>query len=150
MDNFLLRSSSGSFEAASLFTNEKIASARGKIVEALNESLTAGSAQKCEIIAKVQELILHSDTDLLLEFLENILAFAHDTNQDVRKAVAGFIEEVCKMNIEMLPKVVNILFGLLQDSAPSVAKKVIQGCGAIVGCRILRKRWSRLGIRCAW
>uniref|UniRef100_A0A1Q3F080 Putative mrna cleavage and polyadenylation factor ii complex subunit pta1 n=1 Tax=Culex tarsalis TaxID=7177 RepID=A0A1Q3F080_CULTA len=131
MDNFLLRSSSGSFEAASLFTNEKIASARGKIVEALNESLTAGSAQKCEIIAKVQELILHSDTDLLLEFLENILAFGHDTNQDVRKTVAGFIEEVCKMNISLLPKVVNILFGLLRDPAPSVAKRVIQGCGAI-------------------
>ncbi|EDS35552.1 symplekin [Culex quinquefasciatus] len=129
MDNFLLRSSS--FEAASLFTNEKIASARGKIVEALNESLTAGSAQKCEIIAKVQELILHSDTDLLLEFLENILAFGHDTNQDVRKTVAGFIEEVCKMNISLLPKVVNILFGLLRDAAPSVAKRVIQGCGAI-------------------
>ncbi|KAL9697925.1 hypothetical protein quinque_001366 [Culex quinquefasciatus] len=120
-----------SFEAASLFTNEKIASARGKIVEALNESLTAGSAQKCEIIAKVQELILHSDTDLLLEFLENILAFGHDTNQDVRKTVAGFIEEVCKMNISLLPKVVNILFGLLRDAAPSVAKRVIQGCGAI-------------------
>lgn len=130
MDNFL-RSSNFSHETASLFANEKIVSARSKIVEALNESLTANATQKCEIIAKVQELILHSDTELLLEFLEDILAFSHDVNQDVRKSVAGFIEEVCKMNVNLLPKVVGVLFSLLRDTAPSVTKRVIQGCGAI-------------------
>ncbi|XP_055632953.1 symplekin [Toxorhynchites rutilus septentrionalis] len=130
MNNFL-RSSSFSQETASLFTNEKYASACGKVVKLLNESLMANASQKCEIISKVQELILHSDTDLLLEFLDNILSFAHDTNQDVRKSVAGFIEEVCKINIPLLPKLVNVLFALLRDSAPSVAKRVIQGSGAI-------------------
>lgn len=79
----------------------------------------------------MQELAIHSDVALLLEFLENILAFAHDSNQDVRKAVAGFIEEVCKANTSLLPKVVHILFALLRDTAPSVTKRVIQGCGAI-------------------
>ncbi|XP_058822982.1 symplekin isoform X2 [Topomyia yanbarensis] len=130
MDNFL-RSSSFSQETALLFTNEKIASARGKIVDLLNDSLTANAAGKSEIIAKVQELIIHSDAELLLEFLDNILAFAHDPNQDVRKSVAGFIEEVCKSNINFLPNVVNTLFALLRDSAPSVSKRVIQGCGTI-------------------
>ncbi|XP_055603374.1 symplekin-like [Uranotaenia lowii] len=130
MDNFF-GSSSFSQETASLFTNEKIVSARGKIIDALNDSLTANTSQKCEIIAKVAELVLHSDIELLMEFLENILAFGHDSNQEVRKSVAGFIEEVCKMNINLLPKVVNNLFGLLRDSAPSVTKRVIQGCGAI-------------------
>ncbi|XP_053692302.1 symplekin-like [Sabethes cyaneus] len=130
MDNFL-RSSSFSHETALLFGNEKIASARTKIVEALNESLTANATEKCEIIAKVQELILHSDTELLLEFLDNILTFAHDPNQEVRKSVAGFIAELCKNNISFLPKVVNTLFALLRDTTPSVSKRVIQGCGAI-------------------
>ncbi|XP_021704446.1 symplekin [Aedes aegypti] len=129
MDFF--RSSSFSQETASLFMDEKTASARMKIIEALNESLTANTTQKCEIIAKVQELIIHSDTDLMLEFLDNILAFAHDSNQEVRKSVAGFIEDVCKTNISHLPKVVHILFALLRDTAPSVTKRVIQGCGAI-------------------
>ncbi|XP_055540721.1 symplekin [Wyeomyia smithii] len=130
MDNFL-RSSSFSHETAMLFTNEKIASARTKIIEALNESLTANATEKCEIIAKVQELIIHSDVELLSEFLDNILAFAHDQNQEVRKSVAGFIEDVCKNHISFLPKVVNTLFALLRDMAPSVSKRVIQGCGAI-------------------
>lgn len=79
----------------------------------------------------MQELIIHSDAELLLEFLDNILAFAHDSNQEVRKSVAGFIEEVCKANISHLPKVVHILFALLRDTAPSVTKRVIQGCGTI-------------------
>ncbi|XP_058454907.1 symplekin [Malaya genurostris] len=130
MDNFL-RSSSFSQETALLFTSEKVALARNKIVDALNDSLTANAVGKCEIIAKVQELILHSESELLLEFLDNILAFAHDPNQDVRKAVAGFIEEICKTDISFLPNVVNTLFALLRDSAPSVSKRVIQGCGTI-------------------
>uniref|UniRef100_A0A182RXR1 Symplekin n=1 Tax=Anopheles funestus TaxID=62324 RepID=A0A182RXR1_ANOFN len=130
MEN-LLRGSSSFSEAAMLFTDEKIANARTKIVEALNETQTANATQKCEIIAKIQELLLHTDVELLNEFLENILVFAHDVASDVRKAIAGFIEEVCKQHIATLPKVVGTLFSLLRDSIPNVTKRVIQGCGSI-------------------
>ena len=60
----------------------------------MNETVTAGAQKKCEIIATVQELILHTAVELLDEFLENVLSFSQDVNQDVRKNVAGFIEEV--------------------------------------------------------
>uniref|UniRef100_A0A182NRE9 Symplekin n=1 Tax=Anopheles dirus TaxID=7168 RepID=A0A182NRE9_9DIPT len=130
MEN-LLRGSSSFSEAAMLFTDEKIASARTKIVEALNETQTASTTQRCEIISKVQELLLHTDVELLNEFLENVLALAHDPNFEVRKAIAGFIEEICKQHIAMLPKVVGTLFSLLRDTAPNVTKRVIQGCGSI-------------------
>lgn len=42
----------------------------------------------------IQELILHSDIELLDEFIDDVLSLAFDANQDVRKTVAGFIEEV--------------------------------------------------------
>ncbi|XP_058118811.1 symplekin [Anopheles coustani] len=130
MEN-LLRGSSSFGEAAMLFADEKIVSARSKIVEALNEAQTATPARKCELIAKVQELLLHTDVELLNEFLENILVFGHDPNQDVRKNIAGFIEEMCKKHIAMLPKVIGELFSLLRDRSPNVTKRVIQGCGSI-------------------
>ncbi|XP_040172617.1 symplekin [Anopheles arabiensis] len=130
MEN-LLRGSSSFSEAAMLFTDEKIASARTKIVEALNEAQLATTGQKCEIIAKVQELLLHTDVELLNEFLENMLVLAHDPVAEVRKAIAGFIDEICKQHIAMLPKVVGPMFSLLRDSAPVVTKRVIQGCGSI-------------------
>ncbi|XP_058055491.1 symplekin [Anopheles bellator] len=126
----LLRGS-GFSEAAMLFTDEKIVNARTKIVEALNESQTATTTTKCEIIAKLQELLLHSDVELLNEFLENILVLGHDTHADVRKAIAGFIEEMCKQHIALLPKVIGELFSLLRDLSPNVVKRVIQGCGSI-------------------
>ncbi|XP_053659395.1 symplekin [Anopheles marshallii] len=130
MEN-LLRGSSSFSEAAMLFTDEKIANARTKIVEALDNTQTAAVPQKCEIIAKVQELLLHTDVELLHEFLDDILVLAHDKAADVRKAIAGFIEEVCKQHIDTLPKVVDTLFTLLRDLAPIVTKRVIQGCGSI-------------------
>uniref|UniRef100_A0A182PI55 Symplekin n=1 Tax=Anopheles epiroticus TaxID=199890 RepID=A0A182PI55_9DIPT len=130
MEN-LLRGSSSFSEAAMLFTDEKIANARSKIVEALNETQLASNNKKCEIIAKVQELLLHTDVELLNEFLENMLALAHDPAGEVRKAIAGFIDEVCKQHIALLPKVVGTMFSLLRDSAPVVTKRVIQGCGSI-------------------
>lgn len=55
---------------------------------------SANSQQKCEAITQIQEVLLHSDSDLLDEFIDNILSFAHDVSQDVRRCVVGFIEEI--------------------------------------------------------
>lgn len=65
-----------------------------QIINWLNESNGGGSAERCEAIKKIQELVVHSDVDLLAEFLENLLAFSHDPVQEVRRAVVGFIEEI--------------------------------------------------------
>ena len=108
-----------SVETASLLTDEKIASARSKvrspfarefpidsaliaqyctfqIIDWLSEcnSGTSKATEKCETIKKIQELLMHSDAELLEEFMENVLAFGHDPTQDVRRVVVGFIEEI--------------------------------------------------------
>lgn len=67
-----------------------------QIIEWVNKS-SDGSAnvqQKCEAITQIQEVLLHSDSDLLDEFIDNILSFSHDASQDVRRGVVGFIEEI--------------------------------------------------------
>lgn len=82
-------------QTAALFSNEKITTTRNKIVECFNEiSLKNDQNVKCENITKIQELILHHEVDLLDEFIEDILALSHDSNAEVRKAIAGFIEKL--------------------------------------------------------
>lgn len=51
-------------------------------------------SERCESIKKIQELVVHSDEELIEEFLENILVFSHDPVQEVRRCVVGFIEEI--------------------------------------------------------
>lgn len=63
--------------------------------------------------------------------MDGILAFAYDTNQDVRKTIAAFVEEVCKQKIQFLPRIINALVILLRDKSALVIKRVIQGCAAI-------------------
>lgn len=67
-----------------------------QIIDWLNECSEGGKtpAERCEAIKKIQELIVHSEEELLEEFLENILAFSHDPVQEVRRCVVGFVEEI--------------------------------------------------------
>ena len=66
-----------------------------QIVEWLNEaSLATESNVKCENLRKAQEIIINStSTDLLDNFLDEVLGFQNDRHADVRKLIVGFIEE---------------------------------------------------------
>lgn len=82
-------------ETASLFSNEKITIARNKVVGCLNNiAILDKQESKCVNIAKIQELLLFQEIDLLEEFIDDILALAHDTGAEVRKSVAAFIEKL--------------------------------------------------------
>ncbi|XP_053969576.1 symplekin [Anastrepha ludens] len=118
-------------EAVNLFTDEKTANARSKVIEWLNEVPTAESMTKCDLLVKVQETILGSCVELLEEFSEHILSLAHDANADVRKQVVCFIEQICKVKVELLPQVISVISMLLRDRSPQVIKRVIQACGSI-------------------
>ncbi|KAJ6633749.1 Symplekin [Pseudolycoriella hygida] len=122
-----------SVETSSLFTDEKTVTARNKIIEWVNKCSdgSANSQQKCEAITQIQEVLLHSHSDLLDEFIDNLLSFSHDVSQDVRKCVVGFIEEISKLHIDFIPRTINVLAGLLRDISPQVIKRVIQACAAI-------------------
>ena len=66
-------------------------------MENLNELLIAGSpSTKIELITKIQEQVLKwaPAMRVLEEVIDDILVLAMDQNQDVRKSVVGFIEEV--------------------------------------------------------
>lgn len=68
-----------------------------QIMENLNELLIAGSSSaKIELITKIQEQVLKwaPAMRVLEEVIDDILVLAMDQNQDVRKSIVGFIEEV--------------------------------------------------------
>ncbi|KAI8129473.1 Symplekin [Lucilia cuprina] len=118
-------------ETVNLFTDEKTANARARVVEWINDINTSEPQVKCELLVKIQETIMSSCVELLEEFLEHILSLAHDTNMDVRKQVVGFMEQICKVKVEYLGQVVNVISMLLRDRSPQVIKRVIQASGSI-------------------
>lgn len=98
-----------------------------KVVRLLNEaSLFPKDTQRVTNLKQVQELIINKEPDLLDNFLDEVLSFQHDKSADVKKALLSFIEEACKLDKEMLPKVVTNLNIMFTDENVSVQKKVIQ------------------------
>lgn len=66
-------------------------------MENLNNLLTASSASiKIELVTKIQEQVLKwaPAMRVLEEVIDDILAVSLDQNQDVKKSIIGFIEEV--------------------------------------------------------
>ncbi|XP_042217940.1 symplekin-like [Homarus americanus] len=102
-------------------------STRDRVVELLNTAAFLPSEkEKIANLAQVQELIIHHDSQLLDSFFEEVAAFQNDRNSDVRKFVVGFIEEACKKDVAMLPRLVPNIQLLLNDEAVAVVKRVIQ------------------------
>jgi len=98
-----------------------------RVVELLNSAATsADAAFKLEQLQIVQEVLIHQEPALLDNFLDEVTGFQNDRAQDVRKFVVGFIEEACKKDPDLLPKVVANLQIMLSDSAVGVQKRVIQ------------------------
>uniref|UniRef100_A0A1I8PAP9 Symplekin n=1 Tax=Stomoxys calcitrans TaxID=35570 RepID=A0A1I8PAP9_STOCA len=118
-------------ETVNLFTDEKTAAARARVVEWFNEMATGDAQVKCELLVKIQETIIGSCVELLEEFLESILSLVHDTNMEVRKQVVAFMEQICKVKVECLTQIINLVSMLLRDRSPQVIKRVIQACGSI-------------------
>lgn len=97
------------------------------MVELLNAAAFMPSEkEKIANLAQVQELIIHHNPQLLDSFFEEVAAFQNDRNSDVRKFVVGFIEEACKKDVAMLPRLVPNIQLLLSDQAVAVVKRVIQ------------------------
>jgi hypothetical protein len=62
----------------------------------LDETVNASAARKVELILKIQEQVLKwaPAMKVLEEVIDDLMAFTVDGNSDVRKTIAGFIEEV--------------------------------------------------------
>ncbi|XP_067875156.1 symplekin isoform X2 [Heterodontus francisci] len=96
-----------------------------RVVELLNQAALIVTDNKISVLKQVQELILNKDPTLLDNFLDEIIAFQSDKSVDVRKFVIGFMEEACKRDNELLPKLIANLNMLLKDENVNVVKKVI-------------------------
>lgn len=108
-------------------TEQQEPTVRERVVELLNTAAFQPSEkEKIATLAKVQELIIHLDPQLLDSFFEDVAAFQKDRNSDVRKFVVGFIEEACKKDVAMLPRLVPNMQLLVMDEAVSVVKRVVQ------------------------
>ena len=98
-----------------------------RVVELLNAAtLATDTTAKLESLRIVQELLIRKEPELLDNFLDEVSGFQKDRSQEVRKFVVGFIEEGCRKDPELLPKVIANLRMLMTDSAVAVQKRVIQ------------------------
>ncbi|KAK0080766.1 hypothetical protein PV325_013355 [Microctonus aethiopoides] len=103
------------------------------VVEWLNEASVATSeSNKIVNIAKVQEFVIHKDPQLLDLYLDDVLQFSLDRNADVRKAIAGFIEEAGDKQPDKIPKMLQSLLRLISDDAPAVSKRALRTSGRIL------------------
>lgn len=116
--------------AAQFFLDEEVVDAKStndKVVELINQAtLLSKDTQKVVNLKQVQELIVNKEPNLLDNFLDEMIAFQHDKNVEVRKCVVGFVEAACKKDPDILPKVVANLKMMLDDESPVVQKRVIQ------------------------
>ncbi|XP_063794520.1 symplekin [Pseudophryne corroboree] len=96
-----------------------------KVVELLNTAALATNDSKITMLKQVQELIINKEPTLLDNFLDEIIAFQADKSVEVRKFVVNFIEEACKLDNELLIKLIANLHMLLKDENVNVVKKSI-------------------------
>ncbi|XP_053329547.1 symplekin [Spea bombifrons] len=102
-----------------------VTSTSERVVELLNTASLASNDSKMTMLRQVQELIINKDPTLLDNFLDEIIAFQADKSVDVRKFVVNFIEEACKLDNELLVKLIANLHMLLKDENVNVVKKSI-------------------------
>ncbi|XP_077537132.1 symplekin scaffold protein isoform X2 [Haemaphysalis longicornis] len=118
--------------AAQFFMDEEQVeqkSTTDRIVELINQAAliqTMKDNQKVNNLRQVQELIVFKEPDLLDNFLDEMLAFQNDRSMEVRKFVVGFIEEACKKDPDVFPKVLANLRMMFRDDSVAVQKRVIQ------------------------
>ncbi|KAG8448477.1 hypothetical protein GDO86_015533 [Hymenochirus boettgeri] len=115
--------------ASQFFSQEEVTSeamsTSERVVELLNLAALATGDSKITMLKQVQELIINKDPTLLDNFLDEIIAFQADKSVDVRKYVVNFIEEACKLDNELLVKLIANLHMLLKDENVNVVKKSI-------------------------
>lgn len=106
--------------------DENLSTSYNKIVDWLNEAQLASDQEKLQLLQKVTEIIVNKEPELLDNFMDDMIAFQADRNADVRRAVITFFEMTGKKHHSYLPKILNSLLLLLNDSSLQVQKKVIQ------------------------
>ncbi|QQP41409.1 Uncharacterized protein FKW44_015766, partial [Caligus rogercresseyi] len=108
-----------------------------QLVTLLNEaSLESSVPLKLEKLSAAQELLVRKAPHLLDNFLDEVMGFQSDRSSDVRRFVVGFIEEACKVDPELLAKVIKNVQILMMDS-PSLTEDMEAVWGEISDLKII-------------
>ncbi|KAF6025293.1 SYMPK [Bugula neritina] len=96
------------------------------VVELLNQaSLEQNGAAKVILLKQVQELVINKEPNLLDNFFDEIIGFQSDKSIEVRKFVVTFLEFACKVDGEILSKIIGNLNILLYDENVNIKKKIM-------------------------
>uniref|UniRef100_A0A6P7G6A9 Symplekin n=1 Tax=Diabrotica virgifera virgifera TaxID=50390 RepID=A0A6P7G6A9_DIAVI len=97
------------------------------VVQYINDcAYDSNSSLNVQTFFKIQEILLRKSPHLISKYLQNVLNFTTTKNQDIKKALVGFIEELVKVREAFIPKVMLTLHMLLCDESVAVQKRVIQ------------------------
>jgi symplekin len=126
-------------------------------VELLNSAMIGDDKLKVDNLKKVQEMVVNLSPELLDNFMDEILAFQRDKNQEVRKTIVGFIEDVSKKEPDMLPRVIPALMALLLEECAPVLKRAVQAASQVYRATLIwiskaksvtevhEKAWQQMG-----
>ncbi|VDP09748.1 unnamed protein product [Soboliphyme baturini] len=97
-----------------------------QVVNLINEAnVVKDQARRLHDLRKVQELIIYKDSNLLDNFLDEMLGFQHDSSPEIRTFIVSFIEAACAKDADVLSKIaVNLAF-LMSDQNSKVRKRVM-------------------------
>ncbi|XP_008544685.1 symplekin [Microplitis demolitor] len=103
------------------------------IVEWLNEAAVSQNDQiKVGNLNKIQEYLINKDPQLMNIYLNEVLQFCSDRNAEVRKTIAGFIEQAGDKTPEKIPQMLTPLLRLINDEVPAVSKRAVRASGRIL------------------
>ncbi|CAH0755472.1 unnamed protein product [Diatraea saccharalis] len=105
--------------------------AQNQLIQWINEAGMAEGTKKVNLLRKVIEILLHSASQMLPVYMENILSYVSDKSNDVKKQVIGFIEEISKLHPQYLPKVIGQLRLFISDTVVAVQKRAIQAASIV-------------------
>lgn len=110
-----------------------MSSTEDRIAILLQQSRNSSSSSKrLEYLAKVKELVVDKEPDLLDNFLDEIIDHNEiDDNAAIRRFIVYFILEACKVDNEIIPRVIENLTNLLADDDINVAKDAIRAFGHV-------------------
>lgn len=70
------------------------------IGEKINQVMLAEGNERVSHFMQLQELILHKERQLLPTYFSSIITLAMDRSVDIKKLVASFILEACKIDVK--------------------------------------------------
>ncbi|EDQ91928.1 uncharacterized protein MONBRDRAFT_31365 [Monosiga brevicollis MX1] len=97
-----------------------------------NAQLESDKAERVLALQQIEELLLKKSPELLDNFFEEILNFQLDSAPDVRKQLVDFVERAALIDAGLIPRMVDSLTYLYNDTNSGVVKRALQAAACLV------------------